>query len=222
MDEIQTLAPLFALRIRTPRLELRLPTRDELVQLAHVAQGGIHPPETMPFRIAWTDAAGEPGFVESFVAFHEEQRASWRPERWHLLLGVWAEGEAAGSQAVEATSFAATRTVDTGSWLGQGYQSRGYGTEMRAAILELVFAGLGAERAQSGVIEGNLASARVSEKLGYQPAGEGIVSPRGEPLRELVLELTRERWASHRRTDVAIEALEPCLELFGVSAVETQ
>jgi hypothetical protein len=43
------LAPLFALRIRTPRLELRFPTEAELVELYGVAAAGIHPPEEMPF-----------------------------------------------------------------------------------------------------------------------------------------------------------------------------
>lgn len=64
------LAPLFALRLRTPRLELRLPAGDELVELASLARLGIHPPEQMPFRIEWTDGAGDPHFVESFIAFH--------------------------------------------------------------------------------------------------------------------------------------------------------
>ncbi len=54
MDSGQ-LEPLFALQVRTRRLELRLPVGDELVELAHVARAGIHPPETMPFRVAWTD-----------------------------------------------------------------------------------------------------------------------------------------------------------------------
>ncbi|MBV8081300.1 MAG: GNAT family N-acetyltransferase, partial [Actinobacteria bacterium] len=52
------LSPLFGLRITTPRLELRFPTLDELVELANVARAGVHPPDTMPFRVAWTDASG--------------------------------------------------------------------------------------------------------------------------------------------------------------------
>ena len=80
--EIETpIAPLFALRLRTPRVELRLPSHDELVELAQVARAGIHPPETMPFRVAWTDSAGEAGFVDEFLAYHQAQRATWRPDR---------------------------------------------------------------------------------------------------------------------------------------------
>jgi RimJ/RimL family protein N-acetyltransferase len=206
------ISPLFALRLRTPRLVLRLPTREELVHLARVAERGIHPPEEMPFAIAWTDDLT----VDGFVAFHEAARERWSPDDWSLLLGVWAEGELAGSQEIAAKEFAASGEVVTGSWLGRAFQRRGYGTEMRAAVLELAFAGLGAEAAFSGALEGNVASARVSEKLGYEPAGEGVHSPRGEPVREQRFRLVRARWDAVEPPPVEVERLEPCLPLFGL------
>ena len=58
---------------------------------------------------------------------------------------------------------------------------------------------------------------RVSDKLGYEPAGEGTVAPRGVPVRELKVELTRERWASLPRIEVEVEGLEACLRLFGLA-----
>jgi RimJ/RimL family protein N-acetyltransferase len=215
MDVETPITPLFDLRLSTTRLELRLPVGEELVELARVAEAGIHPPETMPFRVAWTDEAGEPSFVASFVAFHEQQRANWQAGDWVLPLGVWADGELAGIQSIEAVDFAATRTVSTGSWLGRRFHGHGIGTEMRAAVLELAFTGLGAARAMSGAIEGNVASERVSTKLGYEPAGERVVAPRGIPVRELEAVLTRDRWERHRRTPVAIDGLDACLPLFG-------
>jgi RimJ/RimL family protein N-acetyltransferase len=212
------LEPLYALRLRTPRLELRLPRNPEVAALAHVARAGVHPPETMPFRVAWTDAADEPGFVERVVEYHLGLRDAWSPAGWRLEVAVWADGELAGVQGISAQDFATARTVETGSWLGRRFQGRGYGTEMRAAVLELAFAGLGATLARSGMLEGNVASERVSAKLGYEPAGEGVAAPRGVPVRELEVELTRARWQSHRATPVEIEGLEPCLPLFGVAA----
>ena len=94
-------APLFALRLRTPRLELRLPTRPELEELRELARAGVHPPEEMPFAVAWTDEIYSEDWV---VAFHEQQREAWRPDTWDLELGVWANGELAGVQehALEA------------------------------------------------------------------------------------------------------------------------
>ena len=47
------------------------------------------------------DRAGKPGFVDEFLAYHLGARNEWAPERWHLLLGVWAEGSLAGVQGIE-------------------------------------------------------------------------------------------------------------------------
>jgi hypothetical protein len=46
------LAPLFGLTLRTPRLCLRLGTREEVNALGRLARRGIHPPDEMPFGIA--------------------------------------------------------------------------------------------------------------------------------------------------------------------------
>jgi RimJ/RimL family protein N-acetyltransferase len=212
-----TTAPLYKLRLRTPRLELRLGNREELAALARLAQEGIHPPEEMPFAVAWTDRSDEEGFVESFVEFHEAALRDWRPEKWSLNLLVFVEALPAGSQTIGAEDFASTRTVGTGSWLGKRFQRRGLGTEMRAAVLELAFAELGAEAATSGAIVGNEASKRVSEKLGYTSTGTSTVSPRGEPLTHFDLRIERDAWASP--VPVEIAGLDRCLPLFGLSAV---
>jgi RimJ/RimL family protein N-acetyltransferase len=174
-----------------------------------VALGGIHPPEFMPFTVAWTD---DPELLE-FRTYHEMRRREWRSEEWHLELGVFLEGEPVGVQAVESRDFAGTRTVGTGSWLGRRFQGRGVGTEMRTAALELAFRGLGAQVARSGAVDGNFASLRVSEKLGYREIGRGTVAPRGVELPHTDLALRREDWRPP--LDVEIEGLEPCLPLFG-------
>jgi RimJ/RimL family protein N-acetyltransferase len=206
-------APLRGLRVRTPRLELRLGTHDELVALGRLAEQGIHPPEEMPFAIAWTDAIGEPGFLEGFLAYHGGALADWSPASWTLNLLVWADGELAGTQGLLAESFAETRRVHTGSWLGAAYQRRGLGTEMRAAVLELAFRGLGAEVASSAWLEGNDASRRVAEKLGYRVVGMEERSPRGVPVPTTAVELARADWRCP--VEVELEGVEPCLALFG-------
>jgi RimJ/RimL family protein N-acetyltransferase len=88
---------------------------------------------------------------------------------------------------------------------------------MRAAVLELAFRGLGAETARSGAIDGNVASLRVSEKLGYRQVGRSTVAPRGEEVGHADLELRREDWQPP--FPVEIEGLEPCLPLFGLSGL---
>jgi RimJ/RimL family protein N-acetyltransferase len=205
------LSPLFGLRLRTPRLELRLPNQKDLESLREVALGGIHPAGFMPFSVAWTD---DPGLAD-FLGYHEMQRREWSVDAWDLELGVWLEGQPAGVQMVTATNFRETRRVMTGSWLGQRFQGRGVGTEMRTAVLELAFRGLGAEVARSGAIDGNVASLRVSEKLGYREVGRSTVAPRGETVGHADLELRRHEWRPPLR--VEIEGLGTCLPLFGVS-----
>jgi RimJ/RimL family protein N-acetyltransferase len=208
-----SLAPLFGLRVRTPRLELRLPDDDELGELYEVAAAGIHPPEQMPFGVAWTDDLER----TSFLAYHRDSRSSWRPEAWKIDLGVWADGELVGVQGIGADEFAAKRTIATGSWLGARHQGRGIGTEMRAAVLELAFAHLGAVAVTSGAFDANPASRRVSEKLGYRVVGRVTLSPRGTPQPHVLLRLDREDWRSPP-VPVEVEGVAPCLPLFGASA----
>lgn len=209
------LAPLYDLRLSTPRLELRLGSHDELFELARVAEQGIHPPAEMPFAVAWTDRIGEEGFVESVVEYHETTLRTWEPTQWMLNLLVFLEEGPIGSQSVGAESFSAERVVHTGSWLGQRFQRQGLGTEMRAAVLELAFRGLDAEAATSGAIIGNDASKRVSEKLGYRVTGTSTVSPRGVPVEHYDLRIEREEWRSP--VPVELTGLEGCLPLFGLT-----
>ncbi|HLE99024.1 MAG TPA: GNAT family protein [Gaiellaceae bacterium] len=209
------LAPIFGLRLRTPRLELRLGSRDELVELGRLAERGIHSPDEMPFAVAWTDRVGEDDFLDEFVAFHERHLDEWSPGDWTLNLLVWEGDELAGTQALFAGEFAERRWVATGSWLGGPFQRRGIGTEMRAAVLELAFRGLGAVRAESSWLEGNEGSRRVSVKLGYVEYVLGSKSPRGTPVVEHGVEIERSAWRCP--VQVEIEGLEPCLALFGLS-----
>jgi RimJ/RimL family protein N-acetyltransferase len=211
MAERTDLEPLYRLCLRTPRLELRLGTRTELNALYDVAAAGIHAPGWMPFAVPWTDDL-ERG---RFIAFHETALADWQPEDWTLNLLVWAHGELAGSQGIGAKRFAERRTVATGSWLGGRFQRRGIGTEMRTAVLELAFRGLGAVAAESGAIAGNAASLGVSRKLGYRIVGSRTLAPRGEPVGHDDLRLERGDW--HPPVPVEIRELEPCLPLFGVT-----
>jgi RimJ/RimL family protein N-acetyltransferase len=87
---------------------------------------------------------------------------------------------------------------------------------MRAAILHLAFAGLGATRATSGAFENNAASLAVSRALGYVDNGDDIGAPRGTPMRQIRLLLIREIWEKNRRDNIQIHGLEPCLPMFGV------
>jgi RimJ/RimL family protein N-acetyltransferase len=191
-----------AIRVRTARLELRLASHAELVALGELAVAGIHPPEEMPFGVAWTDDVT----VESFIAHHEQTLRDWRPDDWALHLVTFREGAPIGVQTIAAREFAERREVSTGSWLGQEYQRQGYGTEQRAAVLELAFRGLAARAALSGALEGNISSMRVSEKLGYRVTGMSSISPRGVPVPHTDYRLEAAAWPGY---PCELEGIDP-------------
>jgi RimJ/RimL family protein N-acetyltransferase len=208
--------PLFDLRLREGDLELRLPNDTEIAALCAVAREGVHDPATMPFIVPWTDKPS-PSFEREFAQHHWGQRARWSPADWSLELAVFLDGKPIGAQAISAKRFSLQREVRTGSWLGQRYQGRGIGKRMRGAILPLAFEGLGARIAHSGAFEGNERSRGVSAAFGYDENGKVMVAPRGLPLWEHLLLLTRERWAEHASDKTELEGLDTCLDCFGIS-----
>ncbi|BCL15296.1 GNAT family N-acetyltransferase [Micromonospora sagamiensis] len=207
--------PLLGLRVRTARLELRLPNEDELAELAAVAARGVHEPGVRRFLVSWTEGAPAER-ARALVQSHWRNRGDWTPQSWSLDLVVFVDGRPVGVQDVWAREFPARREVATGSWLGLAYHGRGIGTEMRAAALHLAFAGLGATHATSASFVDNAAPLAVSRKLGYQPDGITRDVRDGEVLVSQRLRLTRENWDRTDRPAVTISGLEPCLDLFGI------
>lgn len=212
--------PLFDLRIRTPLIELRPPTDDDLVELAAVAGRGVHAADFMPFLVPWSRRPS-PELERSVLQWNWRSRAEWTAERWHLSLVVLRDGRIEGMQGLRSEGFARVRTVNTGSWLGQELQGRGTGKEMRAAVLHLAFAGLGAVAAYSGAFDDNAASIGVSRAIGYEDNGDVIRDRGGEGVgRELLFKIELATWEARRRDDIVIDGLEPCLPLFGLGGAE--
>jgi RimJ/RimL family protein N-acetyltransferase len=209
--------PLFGLRITTPRLELRIADDEDLVKLFAAARAGIHAPDTMPFGVPWTDGIEEPGAISQFFAYHWAMRAGIAPQAWSLQFAILAEDRILGSQELRSEDFAGSRSVLSGSWVTASEQGRGIGTEMRAAVLHLAFAGLGALEAQTSAWHDNPASQRVSLRLGYEQEGQSLLARRGEPTPHVRFRLTREAWEARRRDDIALHGLEPCLALLGAA-----
>lgn len=217
MDERETLAeiwPLFGLSVRTPRLDLRYPTDGDLAALA-LLTADIHDPGFLPFNQPWSLAPAEER-ERGTLQFHWRSRAELTPDDWQLPLVVVVDGAVAGTQEVLARGFAVRRTVTSGSWLHRPLQGRGLGREMRAAILHLAFAGLGAERAETEAFDGNDSSLGVTRALGYRPNGDfvhdggDLGARRG---RRFVLD--RATWEQARRDDIELVGVDPCRPLLG-------
>jgi RimJ/RimL family protein N-acetyltransferase len=207
--------PLFDLRIRSEHLVLRLPTDDELVDLADLARSGIHDPAEMPFGVPWTTRPS-PEFEIGFVQHHWSMRGTFAPEKWWLNLAVERDGSWVAAQTVAAENFPVFRTVDTGSWVAQRYQRQGIGKEMRGAVLAFAFDHLGARLALSEAFTDNTASNAVSQTLGYEPDGFGQLAPEGVARKTAKYRMTVERWRSQPRPTVEVEGLERCRALFGL------
>jgi RimJ/RimL family protein N-acetyltransferase len=190
-------------------------TDHDLDELADLAAEGVHDPEVQPFGVPWTDVSPAER-ARGTVLYHWSQRGAWKPEHWSLDLVVVRNGAVVGMQAMGAADFAVLREVSTGSWLGQAHQGQGVGTEMRAALLHLAFAGLAAQYATSTAFTDNAASGGVSRKLGYADDGIRRQVSRGQPATLRRFRLDRQTWASTHSLPVTIVGLQPCLPLFGL------
>ncbi|MCP2337830.1 GNAT family N-acetyltransferase [Actinomadura rupiterrae] len=237
------LFPLLSLRVRTPRLELRLPTDEQLASLAELAVAGVLDRGALPFATSGVDVPPAVA-ARQVVLHHWRLLGGWRPDDWSLGLVVLLSGEVVGTQGLDAARFAVRRQVTTWSWLGREFEGQGIGSEMRAAVLHLAFAGLDAVDAVSGAYADNEASRRVSRKLGYRPdgaadrtterpgGGPGVRTGGGPDGRTggglgvrtggrsgraegRRMRLCRDDWNPPVRVDM--DGLEPCLPLFGIA-----
>jgi RimJ/RimL family protein N-acetyltransferase len=213
--ELRDLWPPAAVVVRTPRLELRWPSGEDLTALAALAAEGIHDKDFMPFGAPWS--VGSPEEVaRNVLRWHWRTWSEWEPAKWSWHAVTVADGTVVGTQGVSATQFAVTRTVESGSWLGRVHQGQGLGKEMRAAMLHLVFAGLDGERADTGAFDDNTPSLGVTRGLGYRPNGERIVSVQDRRRRELLFALDRPDWERSRRCDIELEGVDAARAMFGL------
>jgi RimJ/RimL family protein N-acetyltransferase len=192
-----------------------VPTDDDLSGLLDAVDAGIHDPREMPFTVPWTDVPPERRRLKA-LQYWWGTRANWSPDDWHLSLAVFYEGAPVGVQELFAARFPALREVSTGSWLTRAVQGQGLGKEMRAAVLNLAFEGLGASHAHSGAFDDNASSTSVSRALGYQENGFRLEAPRGRPRRLTNFVIARDDWLARRSCfpSTVVAGLEGCRHMF--------
>jgi RimJ/RimL family protein N-acetyltransferase len=205
--------PLRGLVLRTPRLELRPDDDEGLRELAALADAGVHPEAEMPFVQPWTRS---PDRGRAVLQHQWRCRGEVTPERWTVNFVVRAGGAVVGTQGLSARSFALLREVRTGSWLGLAHQGRGFGTEMRAAVLAFAFDHLGARTARSSAFVDNARSHGVSRRLGYRADGTELVEREGAATTDVRLLVDPAGFVRPGWT-LQVEGLEPCQELLGAA-----
>jgi RimJ/RimL family protein N-acetyltransferase len=206
--------PLFDLRLASPGLMLRPMVEADLAALADLLPGDVElDPAATSYPIA--DDRTRRGII-----VHQDYWKSygtWRPQAWRLSFVVSAAGQILGVQELEGNDFPVLRTVDSSSFLIPAARGRGYGKQMRAAVLALAFGPMRAQAAITSAWHDNHASLGVSRALGYRPNGE-LLHARGDGAELMVhMRLTRQDWlASGRGVEVEITGFDACRTVFGL------
>jgi RimJ/RimL family protein N-acetyltransferase len=213
---VRSFWPLFDLEVRTPLLTLRYVDDTVAADLASLVSEPIHDPADMPFSEPWTDAP-EPERQRNAYRFWARCRAGTTVDEWMINFAVIHDGRAIGACGLTASSFPTLRSFETGSWIVRREQGRGLGTEMRAGLLHLGFAGFDAREATTAAFADNARSLGVTRRLGYEPNGSATTVRRGAPAELLRFRLRRERWEPGRRADIEIDGLDATRALLGIA-----
>ncbi|MDO4761853.1 MAG: GNAT family protein [Corynebacterium sp.] len=181
MDDLARFWPPFGITITvtdgTRTLDLRVTRDDDLVALSDVQVEDIYGTHRPDYAFAWLNAPYPQRVTES-LKFRWSHRAELTTDKWSLDFIAFNEsGDVVGGMDMRAADFSSTRTADTGSWVFHKYQGQGYGSLMRHALAQLAFDHLGITRLKTGWHYGNSASAKVSEKLGYEIVESTETSP---------------------------------------------
>ena len=219
-DRLAEHFPAFALEVRTPRLRLRFPDDDDVVELAELAAHGVHDDDAMPFTVPWTRV--EPPFQQrNTLEFFWTQRTKMQADAWSIPLVAVVDGAIIGSQGIFTKEWAVTRSVETGSWLGRDHQGKGFGKEMRTAVLHLAFDGFGAAEATTAAFADNPASIGVTRACGYRPNGEERVARNGSVITLSRFVMDADDFATIRRDDIEVVGAAPVAAMFGTARPPT-
>jgi RimJ/RimL family protein N-acetyltransferase len=208
--------PPLNVEIRTPRLTLAGASDELLERLVPLVRAGVADAEPWPFDDPTSFYLDNPEREWQWLRSIWTGRGRVSPDAWRLYFAVLVDGDAVGLQSLTGTNFTRFGTVTSFSWLGPGHRGQGLGKEMRAAILQLAFAGLGAREAGSDAFVDNEASNGVSRALGYEPNGTDWDTRRGEPAQIQQWRLTRDAWERVRRDDIELTGVEKCLPVLGI------
>lgn len=208
--------PPLNVQVHTPRLSLLGATDELLERLVPTVRKGVAGEPPWPFDDPSSLYADSPEREWRWLRAVWSGRGRVSAGFWRLYFVVVVDGEPVGMQDLIGRDFVTFGTVSTFSWLSPDVRGGGFGKEMRQAVLQLAFEGLGAREAGSDAFVDNHASNRVSESLGYVPNGVSWDTRRGEPAQIKCWRLTRERWAEQRRDDIELTAVADCLPVLGI------
>ena len=212
---MNTYWPLVDLRLRTADLVLRPMVEADLDRMADLVSPSTDI-ELDPSLPAFEDIAGPAARGVAVHQFYWRALGSWRPGSWRLLMVAEHGDELVGSQDLKGGEYGALRTVETASYLFGPWRGRGFGVQMRRAVLSLAFDHLDALAAETEAWHDNAASLGVSRSVGYQPNGETLHDRDGRLDRMVRMRMTRKQWvATGAGASVEVDGFDACRHLFG-------
>ena len=205
--------PLHSLRLSTTDLDLRPATEADLPGLCAILPPDLEADPTSTHYAGLDDPANQRAVL---AQSYWRAMGTWTPHDWVLPFAVRHGGELVGMQALEGPDWTSDGIVDSWSWLSAGSRGRGWGKQMRAAVLALAFGPLGARAAISSAVVDNSSSLGVSLSLGYRDTHVSVLEHSGQTLRHVRLE--RDAWqASGLAGGIVVNGVDPAtLALFGV------
>lgn len=157
--------------LRTARLELSIPTLDDVDAITTAAQD----PEVPRWTTLPSPYTRE--HAEDFVA----KAAGWWDERSELTWGIRREGAWIGMIGLHRVSPGGAAEI--GFWMSAPARGHGYLSEAARAVIDFGFAEpLALARIEWRAVAGNIASARTARSLGFRYEGmlrQGLSDIRG-------------------------------------------
>jgi RimJ/RimL family protein N-acetyltransferase len=152
--------------ILTPRLALRPPTLDDLDAIQAAKED------------AWDDLQRWMAWAVDDQRSRQAQEGSIRRTMdYQSQLGIALAGfHRINGEFVVRTALDLTDedgVYETGYWVAPKYAGQGMATEAAQAAIRYAFGHLGAKAISIGYFDGNRASQRIVEKLGFQKLGVG-------------------------------------------------
>lgn len=178
-DPLVDIFPPFGLRITAGDLTLRILRDEDLPAYTALLREPIFEDESSDLVFPWYAVDVEER-VRSSVLFQWRLRSQLSAEDWTISFGVFVGDRLIGMQDLSGKQFALRRTIGSGSWLTLGEHGKGYGKLMRQAALVAAFDHLGAQRAESEAVVGNVRSYGVSRGVGYMDNGTEVIEENGQ------------------------------------------
>lgn len=202
---------LHGIRLRTADLDLQVMREGDLMLLGDLLPDDV---EQDPGATRYAGLDDRTNRRAVLAQSYWRAMGSWSPEHWALPFVVRRDGQVLGAQWLEGPAYRTDHTVDSSSWLVPGARGRGFGRQMRAAVLELAFSHLEAAAAVSSAVVDNWASLGVSRALGYRETHTTVLEHSGVVLQHLRLE--RSEWARSKHAGaITVAGIRPALPFFG-------